>query len=59
MNSDLTLKRFIISKYRFDFVKDTDLEDFPSGTVDKNLPANAEDTGLIPGPGISHMWRSN
>ena len=26
------------------------LGDFPSGTVDKNPPANAEDTGLIPVP---------
>ena len=25
----------------------------------KNLPANAGDTGLIPGPGRSHMQRSN
>ena len=24
------------------------------GTVDKILPANAGDTGLIPGPGILH-----
>jgi len=23
--------------------------DLPGGTVDKNLPANAEDTGSIPG----------
>ena len=30
-------------------------EDFPSGTVDKNPPANAGDMGLIPGPGRSHM----
>ena len=29
--------------------------DFPRGTVDKNLPANAGDTGSIPGPGKSHM----
>ena len=29
--------------------------DFPGGTVDKNLPANAGDTGLIPGPGRFHM----
>ena len=29
--------------------------DFPYGPVVKNLPANAEDTGLIPGLGISHM----
>ena len=27
--------------------------DFPSGTVDGNLPANAEDMGSIPGPGIA------
>ena len=33
--------------------------DFPGGTVVKNLPVNAGDTGLIPGPGRSHMLRSN
>ena len=32
--------------------------DFPGGAVVKNLPANAGDTGLIPGPGRSHMPRS-
>ena len=34
-------------------------EDFPGGAVVKNLPANAGDTGLIPGPGRSHMPQSN
>ena len=34
-------------------------EDFPGGTVVKNPPANAGDTGLIPGPGRSHMPRSS
>ena len=29
--------------------------DFPGGTVDENLPANAEDTGSIPGPGRFHF----
>ena len=29
--------------------------DFPGGTVVKNLPANAGDEALIPGPEISHM----
>ena len=29
--------------------------DFPGGTVDKNPPANAGDTGSIPDPGRSHM----
>ena len=36
-----------------------ELEDFPSGTVVKNPPANAVDTGSSPGPGKSHMPRSN
>ena len=35
------------------------LEGFPGGTVVKNLPANAGDTGSSPGPGRSHMPRSN
>ena len=29
--------------------------DFPVGTVVKNPPANAGDTGSSPGPGRSHM----
>ena len=29
--------------------------DFPGGTVVKDPPANAGDTGLIPGPEGSHM----
>ena len=33
--------------------------DFPGGTVVKNPPANAGDTGSIPGPGRSHMLQSN
>ena len=33
--------------------------DFPGGTVVKNPPANAGDTDSIPGPGRSHMPRSN
>ena len=33
--------------------------DFPGGAVVKNLPANAGDMGSIPGPGRSHMPRSN
>ena len=34
-------------------------EGFPGGTVVKNPPANAGDTGLSPGPGRSHMPQSN
>ena len=36
-----------------------DLGDFPGGAVVKNSPANAGDTGSIPGPGRSHMPWSN
>ena len=32
---------------------------FTGGAVVKNPPANAGDTGLSPGPGRSHMLRSN
>ena len=32
---------------------------FPGGTVVENPPANAGDTGSSPGPGRSHMTRSN
>ena len=35
------------------------MRDFPSGTVVKNLPANAGDTGSSSGLGRSHMPRSN
>ena len=33
--------------------------DFPGGTVVKNPPANAGDTGSSPGPGRPHMSQSN
>ena len=33
--------------------------DFPGGTVDKNPPANARDTGSIPGPKRTHILWSN
>ena len=32
---------------------------FPGGAVVENLPANAGDTGSSPGPGRSHIPRSN
>ena len=32
---------------------------FPGGAVVKNPPANTGDTGSSPGPGRSHMPRSN
>ena len=40
-------------------VKNNVILDFPGGTVVKNPPGNAVDTGSIPGPGRSHMlWSS-
>ena len=35
------------------------LMNFPVGTVAKNPPANAGDTGSSPGPGRSHIPWSN
>ena len=35
------------------------LQGFPGGAVVENLPANAGDMGSSPGPGRSHMPRSN
>ena len=32
---------------------------FPGGTVDRNLPADAEDMGSIPGPGRFYLPPSN
>ena len=32
---------------------------FPGGLGPKNKPASTGDTGLIPGPGRSHMLRNN
>ena len=41
------------------FIKRKEMWDFPGGTVVKNPPANAGDTGSSPGPGRSHMPQSN
>ena len=40
-------------------LKKTQPRDFPGGAVVKNPPANAGDTGSIPGSGRSHMPQSN
>ena len=41
------------------FLKKMKTLDFPGGTVVKNLPVNAGNTGSSPGPGRSHMPQSN
>ena len=40
-------------------LRNTMVRDFPGGTVVKNLPVNAGDTGASPGPGRSHMPWNN
>ena len=40
-------------------VKNRQKRGFPGGAVVKSPPANAGDTGSSPGPGRSHMLRSN
>ena len=35
------------------------MENFPGGSVVKNLPANTGDTDLAPGQGRSHMQCGN
>ena len=44
---------------RVRYVKNIASWDFTGGAVVKNPPANAGDTGSIPGPGRSHMPQSN
>ena len=41
------------------FIQKLFFRDFPGGTVVKNPPANAGDTGSSPGLGGSHMLQSN
>ena len=48
----------IISKFLKTLEKNV-WQDFPGGTVVKNPPADAGDMGSSPGPGRSHMPRSN
>ena len=43
----------------FLFFFNNSFRDFPGGAVVKNPPASAGDTGSLPGPGRSHMPRSN
>ena len=40
-------------------VKKVNNADLHGGIMDKNLPANQEGMGSIPGPGRSHMSQSN
>ena len=55
-NSCFAFKRLVTTKEE---TKNKNATDFPGGAVVKNPPANAGDTGSSPGPGRSHMPRSN
>ena len=55
-------QQMILKNIPLKYIKDTQLLGLPyaaSGAVVKNPPANAGHTGSIPGPGRSHMPRSN
>ena len=54
----MRLENRSVSDHSEESLKDTG-GGFPGGTVVKNPPANAGDTGSSPGPGRSHMPRSN
>ena len=51
--------RYHLTQVRMAIIKKSTNRDFPGGTVVKNPPANAGDTGSSPGPERSHMPRSN
>ena len=53
-----SLHKYILAKICNTSQKYT-ISGFPGGAVVENPPANAGDTGSCPGPGGSHMPRSN
>ena len=44
---------FTLNMHKFIFIKYTLIRDFPGGSIVRNMPANAEDAGSIPGLGRS------
>ena len=49
----------VIGRRKLDHANFNLKKGFPSGSVGRNPPSNTADTGLIPGPGRSHLLRSN
>ena len=56
---DVLDSSIVQAKRSNDITKILAVSDFPGGPGVKNLPANAGDTSLIPGPGRFHMLHSN
>ena len=57
LDSQFHSKMFFVRQIRF-LIRNI-FKGFPGGAVVKNPSANAGDAGLSPGPGRSHMPRSN
>ena len=57
--SSLGKMLYFLFKLIYYYLKNVFYWDLPGGLVVKNLPCSAGDTGLIPGPGSSHMLHSN
>ena len=58
-NFSIFLNHYSIAALRVIILKSFRFRDFPGSSVVKNPPANAGDMVSIPGPGRSHMPRSN
>ena len=59
LNNKSHIINLIDAKKTFDKIQNGNSWDFPGGAVLKSSPANAGNTGSSPGPGRSHMLRSN
>ena len=53
------LRQYLTHNFNKDILNEKEVLGFPGGTVVENPPANAGNTGSSPGPGRSHMPRSN
>ena len=59
INNKLSVKEIKKNNPIYNNIKKNKILGFLGGAVIKNLPANAGDMGLSPGPGRSHMPWSN